>query len=104
MDMGKLMSLQKKMMEDAEKMQERLDATTLDGSSGGGMVKASVDGNGHLLGVTIQKEAVDPEDVEMLQDLVVTAVQEALEKAETMRADEQRKLMPANIPGIPGLF
>jgi DNA-binding YbaB/EbfC family protein len=103
-DMAKLMSLQKKLVEDAEKMQETLDEARLDGSSGGGMVKAQADGQGHLLSVTIQREAVDPDDVEMLQDLVVTAVQEALAKAEEMRAAEQKKMMPANLPGMPGLF
>lgn len=101
-----LENIQKKMVEDAEKMNERLDATRIDGSAGGGVVKAAVNGHGHLLEVTIAREAVDPDDVEMLQDLVVTAVREALDKAEEMRTDEQRKLMPANIPGLnlPGIL
>ena len=104
-DVSKLMNLQKKLMEDAEKMQERLEAARLDGSSGGGVVKAVVDGQGKLLTLTIAPEAVNPDDVEMLQDMVLTAVQEALDKADTLRADEQKKLMPANIPGLPpGLF
>ncbi len=97
---------QKKMREDLEKMQERLDAARLEGSSGGGAVKTLVDGNGMLLEVTIAPEAVDPEDVETLQDMILTAVREALEKADTLRSDEQKKAMP-NIPGItgmPGLF
>jgi hypothetical protein len=104
-DIGKLMKLQKQMMEDAEKMQTRLDEVRLDGSSGGGMVKAITNGHGQLLELTISPEVVDPSDVEMLQDLVVTAVREALEKADELRTEEQRKLMPANIPGLPsGLF
>ncbi|MBC8104247.1 MAG: YbaB/EbfC family nucleoid-associated protein [Cytophagales bacterium] len=100
-DIGKLMKLQKQMMEDAEKMQERLDGMHLDGSAGG-VVKAVVNGHGQLLELTIAPEAVDPSDVEMLQDLIVTAVREALEKADTLRTEEQKKLMPANIPGLPG--
>ena len=103
-DIGKLMKLQKQMMEDAEKMQDKLEATHLDGSAGG-VVKAMVNGHGQLLELTIAPEAVDPNDVEMLQDLIITAVREALEKAETLRTEEQKKLMPANIPGMPsGLF
>jgi len=101
-DIGKLMKLQKQMMEDAEKMQDLLEEQRLDGSSGGGMVKAVVNGHGQLLELAISPEVVDPSDVEMLQDLVVTAVREALEKADEMRTEEQRKLMPANIPGLPG--
>ena len=103
-DIGKLMKLQKQMMEDAEKMQDKLEATHLDGAAGG-VVKAIVNGHGQLLELTIAPEAVDPNDVEMLQDLIITAVREALEKAETLRTEEQKKLMPANIPGMPsGLF
>lgn len=100
-DIGKLMKLQKQMMEDAEKMQDRLEETHLDGTAGG-VVKAMVNGHGQLLELTIAPEAVDPSDVEMLQDLIVTAIREALEKAETLRTEEQKKLMPANIPGLPG--
>jgi len=103
-----LENAQKQMIENANKMQERLDAARLEGSSGGGMVKALVTGSGNLLEVTIAPEAVDPNDVEMLQDLVVTAVREALEKAKDMQTEEQQKLIPAglgnmNIPGLGGL-
>jgi DNA-binding YbaB/EbfC family protein len=96
-------NMQKKLVDDAEKMQERLEAARFEGSSGGGMVKAAVNGHGRLLEIAISPEAVDPSDVEMLQDLVVTAVREALEKAEDVREEEQKKLMPANM-NIPGLF
>lgn len=101
-----LENMQKKMLEDAEKMEQRLEAARLDGSSGGGMVKASVTGKGDLLEIAIAPDVVDPADVEMLQDLVVTAVREALDKARALQEDEQKKLMPANIPGLnlPGMF
>jgi len=100
------MKLQKQMMEDAEKMQEKLEETRLDGTAGGGMVKALVNGHGQLLELTISPEVVDPNDVGMLQDLVMMAVREALEKADELRTDEQKKLMPANvnIPGLGGLL
>jgi hypothetical protein len=101
-----LQDLQRKMMEDADKMQERLEAARLEGSSGGGAVKAMVNGHGKVVEIAIQKDVIDPEDVEMLQDLIATAFREAQEKAEAMREDEQKKLMPANIPGmnLSGLF
>jgi len=99
-----LQSIQKKMMDDAEKMNERLDEVRLETSSGGGAVKATVTGHGDIVSIKISKEVVDPEDVEMLEDLVTTAVREALEKADTLKTEEQKKLMPAGIPGMPGLF
>jgi nucleoid-associated protein EbfC len=92
------------MMVDAEKMNENLDAERIEGSSGGGAVKATVNGHGEILALSISKEVVDPEDVEMLEDLVMTAVREALEKADELKTSEQQKLMPAGIPGLPGLF
>jgi nucleoid-associated protein EbfC len=96
-------NLQKKIVEDAEKMQERLEAARFEATSGGGAVKAVTDGHGHLLELKISPEAVDPNDVEMLQDLVMTAVCEALDKAESTREEEQQKLSQA-MPRIPGLF
>ena len=100
-----LENAQKQMIEQAQKMQERLDNARIEGSSGGGMVKATVTGSGNLLEVRIAPDVVDPDDVEMLQDLVVTAVREALEKAKEMQTEEQQKLLPGNLAGmnIPGL-
>lgn len=99
-----LMDVQKKMREDGEKMLKRLDEARLEGSAGG-VIKAVSDGNGILVELTIAKEAVDPDDVETLQELILAAVRQALEKAEELRTEEQRKLMP-NVPGLnfPGLF
>lgn len=99
-----LEQVQKKMYEDAEKMAERLEAARLEGTAGG-VVKATVDGNGRLVALTLGKDAVDPEDVETLEELVLSAVNAALDKASAMREEEQKKLMP-NIPGLnlPGLF
>ena len=102
-DVNKLMA---KVREDGEKMQAKLDAARLDGSSGGGSVKVLADGHGHLLELTISPEAVDPADVETLQDMILLAVREALEKSETLREAEAQKMIPSGIPGlnIPGLF
>lgn len=97
-----LETAQKQIADNAEKMKERLEAARLEGSSGGGMVKATATGSGDLVEVIIAREAVDPDDVEMLQDLVVTAVREALDKAKDMQEDEQQKILPGNL-NIPGL-
>ena len=63
-------------------MQQRMAELRVEGSAGGGMVKATMNGNKEVLSVTIDKEAVDPNDVEMLQDLVVAAVNEAARKVD----------------------
>jgi len=98
-----LQSIQNKMLADAEKMNERLDAERIEASSGGGMVSAVVSGHGDLISVKINPECVDPEDVETLEDLVMTAIRAALEKADTMKTEEQKNLMPAGLPNMPGL-
>jgi nucleoid-associated protein EbfC len=83
-------------------MQQRMSELRVEGSAGGGMVKASMNGHKELLGVTIDKEAVDPNDVEMLQDLVVAAVNEASRKVD----EEMQGQLGAMTGGmkIPGLF
>ena len=70
-----------KMQQDMMKMQEELAAKTYSAASGGGVVTAEVNGQHQVLSLTIAPEAVDPDDVEMLQDLVVSAVNEALRQA-----------------------
>jgi len=77
----------KKMMEELQKVEEELAQERIEASAGGGMVKAVVSGKGELLEIKIAPEVVDPNDVEMLQDLVVAAVREALEEAEKKRAE-----------------
>jgi DNA-binding YbaB/EbfC family protein len=83
-------------------MQQRMSELRVEGSAGGGMVKASMNGHKELLGVTIDKEAVDPNDVEMLQDLVTAAVNEASRKVD----EEMQGQLGAMTGGmkIPGLF
>ena len=83
-------------------MQQRMSELRVEGSAGGGMVKATMNGHKELLGVIIDKEAVDPNDVDMLQDLVVAAVNEASRKAdEAMQG--QLGAMTGGMK-IPGLF
>ena len=81
-----------KMQQDMLKMQEELESKEYDATAGGGMVKAVVNGKHELLSMSIHPEAVDPEDVEMLQDMVVAAVNEAMRKAEAEAAQNMSKL------------
>ena len=81
-----------KMHQDMLKMQEEMESKEYDATAGGGMVKAVVNGKHELLSLTINPEAVDPEDVEMLQDLVVAAVNEAMRKGEAEAAQNMSKL------------
>ena len=81
-----------KMQQDMLKMQEEMESREYDATAGGGMVKAVVNGKHEVLSLTINPEAVDPEDVEMLQDMVVAAVNEAMRKAEAEAAQNMSKL------------
>ncbi len=102
-DMAKLMKDMQKVQENMEAAQADLDNARLDATSGGGVVKAVVDGKGKLVSLEIKPEAVDPDDVEMLQDLLVTAIQEAEAKAD----DYQKERLQSVTGGLqlpPGLF
>ena len=81
-----------KMQQDMLKMQEEMESKEYDATAGGGMVKAVVNGKHEVLSLTINPEAVDPEDVEMLQDMVVAAVNEAMRKADAEAAQNMSKL------------
>jgi len=89
------------------KMQEELAFKKIEASSGGGMVTVVVNGRQEVLNIRIDPQVVDPEDIEMLQDLIVAAVNDGLRRAQEMAAAEMGKLAGGlNIPGlnIPGLF
>src|SRR5258708_32765607 len=94
--------LMKQVEQMQEQMQQRMTTLRVEGSAGGGMVKAAMNGSKELLSITIDKEAVDPNDVEMLQDLVVAAVNEASRKVD----EEMSSTVGAMTGGmkIPGLF
>ena len=101
--MGGLMAQAQKMMDQASKVEEELGQTKVEASSGGGMVRVEMNGKAELVAVKIAKEAVDPDDVEMLEDLVTTAVKEAIQKANDLRAERLKGIMPGGM-NIPGLF
>lgn len=83
------------------KLQEELADKTVESSAGGGMVTAVANGRQQIVSIQIEREVVDPEDVEMLQDLVQAAVNDALAKAQQMVSAEMGKLTGGlNIPGL----
>ncbi len=83
------------------KIQQELDETTIEGTSGGGVVRAEVTGQREFKSIKIDPSAVDPEDVEMLEDLIVTAVQDAMEKAQALAEDKMGALTGGmKIPGL----
>ena len=99
-NMNNLMKQAQKMQKKMEETQAELENRTLETSSGGGVVKITVNGKKELLDITIDPDAVDPDDVEMLQDLLLSAVNEALRQADEMVQKEMSKIMPAGMPGL----
>nr|WP_285861083.1 MULTISPECIES: YbaB/EbfC family nucleoid-associated protein [Paenibacillus] len=100
--MNQMMKQVKKMQEQMLKAQEELATKTVDGSAGGGVVTVQVNGHKKVLSVNIKPEAVDPDDVEMLQDLILAAVNDALGKAEELANQDMGKFTGGM--KIPGLF
>ena len=94
--------LQRQLMKQIEKMQEELEAMRIEGSAGGGVVTAVANGSGELIELKISPEAVDPSDVEMLQDLVLAAVRDALDKSRQIQQDKMGGVMGGM--GLGGLF
>jgi len=99
-NMQQLMRQAQKMQEDLARAQEELDQKEYEASSGGGMVSCRVSGKRELLSLSIKPEAVDPDDVEMLQDLVTAAVNEALRKGEDNREKTLGALAPGGMGGM----
>lgn len=94
-----------KMQEDMEKKQAEIKATEFSASAGGGAVEVTVNGEHEVLSVKIQPEVVDPEDVEMLEDLLIASLNEANRKAsESMEKAMDSATNGMNIPGLNGLF
>jgi len=100
-DMGKLMKQAQQMQSKMMRVQEELEAKTVEATSGGGMVTAVVNGKHELISLKIEKDVVDPADIEMLQDLVVAAVNEGVRKAQEMAQEEMSKITGGfNVPGL----
>jgi len=99
--LGKMMKQAQQIQAKMLKLQEELAEKTVETSSGGGMVKVVANGKQQLVSIQIEQEVVDPDDVEMLQDLILAAANDALTKAQEMVAGEMNKLTGGlNIPGL----
>ncbi|MCL0080804.1 YbaB/EbfC family nucleoid-associated protein [Peptococcaceae bacterium] len=101
-NMNKMMKQVQKMQQDMAKMQEELVGRTVESTAGGGVIKVVANGRQELISIEIKPEAVDPEDVEMLQDLVLAAVNEALRKSQDLASGEMGKITGGM--KMPGLF
>jgi DNA-binding YbaB/EbfC family protein len=99
--LAQIMKQAQQMQQKMARLQEEASQKTAEASAGGGAVTAVVNGKNQVLSLSIRKEAVDPEDVEMLQDLVVAAVNEALKKVQSEVAAEMERITGGlNIPGL----
>ena len=101
--MGGLLKQAQKMQKEIERIQNELVNLRIEGAAGGGMVTAVANGAQELLEVRIDPEVVDPEDVEMLEDLVLAAVNQALENAKARAESEMGAATGGMMPNIPGL-
>ena len=99
-NMNNLMKQAQKMQKKMEEAQAEVESRTLEVTSGGGVVKVTINGKKELLDLVIDPSVVDPDDVEMLQDLLLSAVNEALRQAGEMMEKEMGKIMPAGMPGL----
>jgi nucleoid-associated protein EbfC len=102
-NMAGMMKQVQKMQETMARVQEELESKTVVGESGGGMVKVTANGKQAITAIRIEKEVVNPEDVEMLEDLVVAAVNKALAEAAKMAQDEMARATNGMLPNFPGL-
>jgi hypothetical protein len=104
-NMGNIMKQAQQFQAKLAKMQEELGDKTVEASSGGGMITATANGRQEIVAIKIEPEVVNASDVEMLQDLVLAAVNDALAKAKAMMNEEMANLTKGlGIPNIPGLF
>ncbi len=98
---GNIMKQAQKMQEEMAKIQEKAAGMEIQAAAGGGMVTVSANGNQEIVSIKIEKEVIDSDDPEMLQDLVLAAVNEALRKSKDMLKDEMAKITGGmNIPGL----
>ncbi len=104
-DLQQLMQMGQKMQSRMGEIQEKLRKKTATAQSGGGMIKVTADGTGNIQEIELDPSVVDPEDVEMLEDLIVAAVSEAQRRAREQMEEEMKELTGGlPLPGLSGLF
>lgn len=100
-NIGNIMKQAKKMQEKIGRLQQELETKTVEAQSGGGMVRVLVNGKFEIVSLKIEKDVVNPEDIEMLQDLISAAVNEGVRKSQEMAASEMSKITGGlSIPGM----
>ncbi len=102
-NMAGMMKQVQQMQEKMAQVQQELEQKTVSAESGGGVVKVTANGKQTLVKIQIDKEVVNPDDVEMLEDLVLAASNKALEEASKMAQEEMSKVTSGMLPNIPGL-
>jgi DNA-binding YbaB/EbfC family protein len=102
--LGDIMREAQKLQAEMQKMQEQAKTKTVEATAGGGMVTVVANGGGELVSIKIEKDVINPDDAEMLQDLIIAAANEALRRAQQMMNEEMSKLtMGLQIPGMGGM-
>ena len=101
MSFGNMAKMAQQMQAEMARVQAELDALSVEGTAGGGAVTATVSGHGQVISVTIKKEVVDPDDVEMLQDLVTAAVNDGLNRVKQVTEEKMARVTGGlRIPGV----
>ncbi|MFZ5943174.1 MAG: YbaB/EbfC family nucleoid-associated protein [Bacillota bacterium] len=104
-NMNKMMKQVQQMQTKMAKLQEELEQRTVEATAGGGVVRVVANGKNEIVEIEIKPEVLDPEDADMVQDLVLAACNEALRKAQDMVAGEMGKITGGlKLPGMPGMF
>jgi len=102
---GDLMKQAQKMQQEMGKIQEESKKKTIEATAGGGMVTVTANGAMEIISIKIERDVVNPDDIEMLQDLIAAAVNEALRRAQQMVSDDMSKISGGmNIPGLGNMF
>ena len=104
MDMNKLLGQMQQMQEEMAKAQEELATQVVEATAGGGMVTVKANGAGEVVSITIDPKAIDPDDPELLSDLVLAAVNEALRSSRALMESKMSGLMPGGLGDLGGLL
>lgn len=104
-NMGQIMKQAQQFQSKMNQIQEELGDKTVESSAGGGMVTTVINGKQEVIFISIEREVIDPDDKEMLQDLIKAAINEGMAKSKNMMNEEMGKLTKGlNIPGMPGML